>query len=784
MPTADQLPDDIRNLARCNYLRLGHRAGDPDVTTIIAHLREIVPHMVITPASDARPADSHQETAHAPDPVILGTTDSGSKLHNEVNGGTPAAVLQAGTIYGGVHVHSVTRRTTTPRQLPAAPASFIGRDNELAALTAVLDDQVRQGRGLKILAIGGTGGVGKTWLALHWAYKHLDRFPDGHLYVNLRGFGPSEEPMHPTAALRGFLDALSVHPSAIPVDPNSQVGLYRSLVADKRMLVVLDNVADSAHVTSLLPGAAACTVLITSRRRLTGLASAQSAYLLNLAMLSENDARAVLTRQVGERRLAAEPEAANELIDCCAGLPLGLSIVAARAAASPHFPLKTLADELRDASMRLNALDSGEDMASVRAALSWSSHALENEEATLFGLLGIAPGSDFSLAAVASLTALPTDRAGMFLRKLQNAYLLTEPTPTRYQMHDLVRLHAAERARLDIDSSDRQDALRRIVEFYLYTAIAADQLLDPNRQPLDTGSQPRNCQPMTVLDPAGALAWFDIEHQCLLAAQRISGEQGWHEIVWQFAWAMSTFHWRRGHLSDRRIVWQAALTSCDYRDDVNRRQLAHRLLGSTCARLGEHVEALEHLGQTLILAEQARDPLLEAHTHRSLARAWEEHHDYQSAREHAILACDIYHTLSTPAWEAGARNLIGWYQAKLGEYQSAQVHCADALQWYRSHDDRDGQATALESLGYLAHRTEKYAIAVDCYRQAVTFHRELGNITDQATTLESLGKAYAALGKVNHAQVAWKQAMAVYDSQCNAKSADRIRQHLVSLNQK
>ncbi|MGH3994541.1 MAG: BTAD domain-containing putative transcriptional regulator, partial [Pseudonocardiaceae bacterium] len=252
-----------------------------------------------------------------------------------------------------------------PRQMPLPPRLFTGRTDELARLGKDLDDST-----MVISAICGTGGIGKTWLALQWAHQHHDRFPDGQLYVNLRGFDPSGRPMPPATAIRTFLTALGVESTAIPTDPEAQPGLYRSLVAGKRMLIVLDNAVDTAQVAPLLPGSPGCTVLVTSRRQLTGLAASHGARLLTLDVLSEPESRDLLALHLGGDRLADEPDAVAELLDYCAGLPLALSIVAARAANRPDFPLAALADELRDHTRRLDALDAGEADASLRAVLS------------------------------------------------------------------------------------------------------------------------------------------------------------------------------------------------------------------------------------------------------------------------------------------------------------------------------------------------------------------------------------------------------------------------------
>ncbi|WP_327565160.1 ATP-binding protein, partial [Actinophytocola sp.] len=281
-----------------------------------------------------------------------------------------------------------------PHQLPAAPQPFTGRADELAILTAALDAPERSAT-VVIYAIAGAGGIGKTWLALHWAHQHLDRFPDGQLFVDLRGFSPDSQPMPPAVAVRGFLDAFGVDPAHIPLDPHAQAARYRSLVTGRRILILLDNAADTTQVTPLLPGSSTATVLITSRNHLTGLITGHGTHHLPADVLTDHEARSLLATRLSSARIAAEPVAVEELLAYCGGFPLALSIIAGRAHTHPRLPLATIAAELRDAG--LGALDEDDPAASLPAVLSWSYSTLSKEQAQVFGLLGIAPGSDISL---------------------------------------------------------------------------------------------------------------------------------------------------------------------------------------------------------------------------------------------------------------------------------------------------------------------------------------------------------------------------------------------------
>ncbi|NUT46126.1 MAG: helix-turn-helix domain-containing protein [Saccharothrix sp.] len=397
-------------------------------------------------------------------------------------------------------------QTPLPRQLPAAPSGFTGRSQELA----LLDTASRRAP----VVVSALGGTGKTALVLRWAHQHADRFPDGQLYVNLRGFGPGANPMRPAEAQRGFLAALGIDSDSVPADDQERSALYRTATADKRLLVVLDNAADSDQVAPLLPGGSTCGVLVTSRRALTGLVAVHGAVSVPLDVLPDDEARALLATRLGETRMAAEPDAVTAMIEHCAGLPLALVIIAARACVRPDLPLAQIAGELRDEAARLDALDTDEAGVSLRSVLSWSYQALSPEASTLAGLLALAPGGDISAAAVESLSPVPPRRP---LAELEAASLVSRSADNRYRMHDLVRLHAGERAETDVPAQSREDALLRLVDFYLHTALPAETSLSPHIPPIELAPPAPGCRPLPEVD---ALTWFGAEHHCLLAAQR------------------------------------------------------------------------------------------------------------------------------------------------------------------------------------------------------------------------------------------------------------------------
>ena len=662
-----------------------------------------------------------------------------------------------------------------PRQLPNAPSWFAGRADELTALTNLVDTE----SGVTVV-ISAAGGAGKTWLALRWAHQNLHRFPDGQLFVNLRGFDPTGTPTTPETAVRGLLDALGVHPAALPLGLDAQASLYRSLVADKRMLIVADNAADAAQVVPLLPGSPATTVLVTSRARLTALVSAHGARPLPMDVLPEPDARAVLTARLGASRLAAEPEATAELLTHCAGLPLALGIVAARAQTHPELPLTGLAAELRDATTRLAALDEDQST-SVRAALSWSYAALPAEQATVFALLGLCPGPDIGLPAAAALTGLTPDRAGANFRALERMSLLRQISPGRYRMHDLVRLYAAEQATHDNTEAARDAALRRLADYHVHTALGCERLLDPHSPRVDAGVPASNPDVALPADVQAALAWFDTEHANLLAVIELAARRGWHRAVWHLAWALNTFHVRRGHVADNVDTWRTALAATTHLDDLGISSEAHRRLGSALSRAQRHTEALDHLDRALALAREAGDLPAQGYAHYVLAIAWGRLDDDRTALEHANHVLRVFSALDAPIWQAQALNQSGWYLGRLGEHDAARSNCLAALGLFRRHGNLDGQADTLDSLGYLAHRTGDHVRALGYYQQALGLCRELGDTYGQADLLDQLGHIHLALLDRESAHDAWAQAARLLRTQHRTELLHRVEHRLAVL---
>jgi DNA-binding SARP family transcriptional activator/tetratricopeptide (TPR) repeat protein len=695
------------------------------------------------------------------------------QLHQRVLANDPALTVPVPGIRMAADV-------PVPRQLPAPARSFTGRAPQLARLTKALAPlTVASGGGTPapVSVISGAGGIGKTWLAVTWAYRNAGQFPDGQLFVDLRGFSPDRTPMSAEVALRGFLTALGVDADHLPADPHAQAALFRSLTADRRMLVVLDNAAGTSQVTPLLPGGNSCTVLVTSRHRLSGLISGRGAHHVHLDVLTGQESHDLLTRRLGPGRVRAEPAAAAKLVELCGGFPLALGIAAARAQVHPEIPLAGSADELGD--LDLEAFTDDDPSASLPTVVSWSFRVLSGEQQEVFGLLSVVPGLDVSLLAAASLTGLPAAGTRAVLRGLEDASLLTRDAQGRYRMHDLIRRCAV--AHQHVSGQAREAALGRLLDFYLHTAYTADRLLNPHALPIRLDPPTPGSHVHPLADVPAALAWLDAEHANLLAAQHIAADLGKHHVVWQLAWVLLTFHDRREHHHDEFAMWRAALDAAAHMPDPTARIVAHRRLGAVCVELGRHEEAIDHLHQALALAEHHRDLPGRAHTHYQLAWAWGRRGDDRLALEHAGHALELCRAADLPVWKADALNAVGWHAARLGDHVTARTHCRAALFLQRHHHNGPGEANALHSLGYIDHLIGRDAQAVRKYNQALDLYRDHGVTPAQARTTDRLGHSHAALGQRDQAYVVWQEALRLYQAQGRDEQVEGVERQLDAL---
>jgi DNA-binding SARP family transcriptional activator/tetratricopeptide (TPR) repeat protein len=650
----------------------------------------------------------------------------------------------------------------TPGQLPSDVRGFAGRADALARLDGLLDEADPEPTAVVISAVSGTAGVGKTTLALHWAHRVRARFVDGQLYVNLRGFDPGGQVVAPADAVRLFLDALGVAPERIPRDPTAQAGLYRSLVAGRRMLVVLDNARDAEQVRALLPGTPTVLVVVTSRSHLTPLVASHGAHSLVLDILAPDEARELLAKRLGAHRVAAEPAAVELIIAACARLPLALAIAAARAAGSGS-SLAALAADLGETGRRLDVLDAGDAASQVRAVFSWSYEALTPLAARLFRLLALHPGQDFTVPAAASLADLSEGDTRRLMTELARGNLVAEHVAGRYAFHDLLRAYATDLVRVGESDDARRAATTRLLDHYLHTAFAADRLVKPTRQPiaLPLGVPTPGARPEPLDDHGQGLAWLAAEQATLQALHRWAARSGFDRHAWHIAWTLDTYLDRQGMWAARTAAWQTALEAAARLGERTAQAVAHRSLANAENQLGHHAQAREHLLAALDLYTEAGDLVGQAATHVNLAYGWERESRPDVAIEHSHRALALCLAAGDRRGEALSLNAIGWYHSQLGDHAGALSYCERALPVLQEIGERDGQASTWDSIGLAHHHLGGYARAAECYQNALALYRELGDRYYEADTLVHLGDTHQAVGDTDAARDAWTHALEI-----------------------
>ncbi len=669
-----------------------------------------------------------------------------------------------------------------PRELPSPPRHFAGRTRELAALTRLLDQDGPGGHATVVIsAVGGTAGVGKTALALRWAHQVADRFPDGQLFVNLRGFDPALPPMSAAEAIRLALDALDVPTERIPAGVDAQARLYRSVLADKKVLIVADNAADADQVRPLLPGSAGCLVIVTSRSTLTGLIAVDGATPLSLEPLASAEARDLLARIIGDARVAYEPEAAGQLIEMCGHLPLALAITAARAAARPGLPLAGVAAELADAAGRLDALEAGGDpLASVRAALTTSYQRLSTDATRMLRLLSAHPGPDISVPGAASLAGVPSRQAARQLAELAGANLVSQDGTGRLSLHDLVRLYAAERAQQGDGGAERDAATDRMLDHYLHTGHAAARLLRPDRDPITLETPSPSTAPEHLAGVKAAMSWFAAEHQVLIATAGHAFTAGQDERAWKIAWTLVDYLSFRGHWHDLQAVWTTALAAADRLGDRALQGRSHHYLARVNAELARYDDADSHYHHALELFGRLGDNTWRANLHLGLAVTLDRQGQPAQAADQARKALDLFTAAGHQVGQAEALNGIGWYLGRLGFYEQTRAYCQQALAISRQAGHQRIEADTLDSLGYAHHHLGQHADAISCYQQALDIARELGYRYQQAEALNHLGDAQHATSNLETACTAWREALTILDDLCHPR-AEQVRAKLCRL---
>lgn len=656
--------------------------------------------------------------------------------------------------YGAEHVLP-TMSHPAPRQLPLDVRAFTGRADNLAALHRLLDGP---SRAVVIAALTGTAGVGKTALAVHWAHQVADRFPDGQLYVDLRGYDPGN-PVQPLEALEALLRGLGVDGVAIPHELAERAARYRTLLAHRKMLILLDNAHSMDQIRDLLPGASSCFVVVTSRDALPALVARYGAVRINLDRLPATEAVALLRTLIGAR-VDAEPEQASALAEHCARLPLALRIAAELAAARPRATLAHLVPELGDEHRTLDLLAAGDDdYTGVRSVFSWSHRHLSVDAARAFRLIGLHPARDIDDYAAAALVGVDIGRSARLLRELARAHLVEELSPDRYGMHDLLGAYAAEQA-AELTPDERRAALDRVYNYFLCTAaVAMDAAFPHNRH-----HRPRIAEPDTPMrrftGPTTARIWLAAEcHNLIACAHARSSRPGYTGDV---AATIAGYLDERARYDEALALHERARIAAVAEGDRGAEGSALNHLAIINRRLGQYSNAIDNYRRALDAFREVGERSGEGRALHGLGILHWRLGRYQEAHEHLERAVAIYREVGDRVGEGGALYNLGIVCRRLGRYVDAEAYHRMSIAVLHEVGDPVGEGRALNNLGVVRMFLGRHGEALDDYRRALEVHREIDDRVGQGAVLDNLGTTYRRLGRYDDALAHHQEALAIH----------------------
>jgi DNA-binding SARP family transcriptional activator/tetratricopeptide (TPR) repeat protein len=668
-----------------------------------------------------------------------------------------------------------------PRQLSADISVFAGRSVQLARLDALLSSDGDPPA--PVVVISGGAGVGKTALAVHWAHRAQRRFPDGQLYVNLRGFDPSGNETAPDEVARGFLGALNLPAAQIPVNADAVFSLYRSLLADKRVLIVLDNARDAEQVRPLLPASPGCLTVVTSRDQMSSLVAAEGAVPVVLGLPSASEAREMLTRRLGSARVDREPEAVVELAALCARLPLALAIVTARAVTNPGFPLSTLVDELRETRGQLDAFDAGDSATSVRTVFSWSYLTLAPVAARLFRLLGLHPGPHVTAPVAASLLGAPVRQARSLLTELTRAHLITELRPGHYGFHDLLRAYATELADTEDSEEVRRAVVNRMLDHYLYAASRADRLLRlQRRSPVAPDPVPDGVTVAEVRTDRQAVEWFATEYSVLHAVIELAARGGFDAHASRLADMLTSTMWHGGARWLGELgIYETALAAALRLGDPLVLGHSHRALAVFSVTHDRFDDAEAELLAALASFEEIGDRDLQADIHQGLSAVYRRTGRDLEQRQHTETALDLFRAAGNQIGVANSYNNLAWCLVQFGEHERAITLCKQALEMFADLPARKNEAATWDTLGYASLHLGHHEEAITCYRRALELHREVRSRIHESNSHRAIGDIHFECGALDEAREEWQEALDIAVELSLPDHAEAIRARLARL---
>ncbi|GIH11522.1 SARP family transcriptional regulator [Rhizocola hellebori] len=676
-----------------------------------------------------------------------------TRLHTLILRRDPALRPQSGGPATVATVSAAQPAVPRPAQLPARVGHFTGRVHELATLDRLMNRSTADGAEseVQVAVISGPAGIGKTALAVQWAHRMTDRFRDGQLFVDLRGHEP-ESALSPADALSHMLRSLGVPADRIPTEPTEQASLYRSLLHSKQILILVDNGGTAEDILPLVPAGSANLLVVTSRHTMAALATHHAVCAIGLEVLDDGDAMSLLTKLVGPAAVQREPAAAAELIRLCDRMPLAIRIAAAKlctgigTADAAGRPLGTLAGELAGAN-RLDALAIDGGSRSVRAVFASAYRALRPASAHLFRLLGLHPGTTVCLQLAAAMADLPLALAREVIGELVNAHLVTEVSPGRLRLHDLIALFAHQCAMAECSAPAREEATARMLDWYLAVAAEANRIIDPGRDRVTPALRFALAQLPFPAEPEPALAFLESERANLLPVARFALQHGHTDVPWQLTYLLTGFYDSCGHWLERVLLCHLGVAAAQAGGDPATEGLMRSALGVAYIAIRRFDEALQSLYEALPLMRSSGDMRGVGHVHNNIAAAYSGLRRFGEAVDAFREALEVHTAHGHRLGIALALNNTGHTYVRMGKPELSSRDLTMALQISREIGNRRLEAAALHSLGEADLRGGAAEGALDHFGAALAVYQEMGDRQYQAETLHGIGLAYLTRGE-------------------------------------
>jgi len=669
-------------------------------------------------------------------------------------------------------------RCPRPAQLPPSP-QLIGR----SAVLRALDEQLHRHRhatSATVVALDGQAGVGKTSLALGWAHEVKHLYPDGAFFTDLHGFSPDGEPVDAAEVLEDILKALGIPPEAVPATEESRSAMLRTRLDHTRTLLVLDNASRADQVRPLIPAAPDCLVLVTSRQRLPALAVRHDAYCVTIDPFDRADALALLRAVVSDARVDAEPEAAEQIVKLCGGLPLAVRVAAERIAASRHLTLTGLAEELSDVDQRLDVLSPDDVDAAVRAVFSWSFRALEPDAARLFRLLSLHPGREFSVDSAAVLSRSRPASTARLLDTLARGHLLQEVGPHRFRFHDLLRDYATERVEATESAEEIAFARRHLLEWYLQAATAASHAMSPNRpfaqlKATDTGHIPPD-----FATPGDAVRWCETELANLASATLQATTLDLHTVAFGLPLVLTDYLYWRNPWSTWLAPLKASLDQARRQENLAAQAALLSNLGNGYLDQRRFDEAMQCVTEALEICRRLKNPRGQLWSHVGIGRVLQAHEEHEEAVEHYRRALHLAGEIDERwSWAVVNSYLSDAYRA-LGKYDVALDGFDKTVTVLRELGDRQAESCALDRIGEVHRDRGELRSTVAYLEEALAASESVVDLWGRAALLRKLGGIHHELGEDADARRAWEKAVQLFEELGDARARE-IRARMAAL---